>query len=223
MIFSNQLKKLRTDANLQQKLIAEELNIALRSYQRYEEGAREPDINTLIALADYFSVSLDCLLGRKNENGTKLFHHPDGAIDYNLYDSNGNTLSGNFSYSFGAFIFNDLFFKFLYVQDIQGDLVNRLEKRSLEFLAFIGLVNDSLKLGYSIPKQKNGLHKVDFIVKFDDKIRTPQPHYKKVYIDQNGKMVAEDMGWRGYESFVMEYLTWSTQEKISFLEKNIPS
>lgn len=222
MKFSNQLKKLRCEANLPQRIVAEELNIAIRSYQRYEEGSREPNIDTLIALADYFSVSLDFLLGRKNENGTKLFAFPDGKIDYNIHNSKEKTDSGTFSYSFGAFLFNDLLFKFLYIQDVQGELISKIQNNSLEFLAFVSLVNEALKLGYSISNQKNGLHKVDFIVKSDDKIHMPQPYYKKVYINLNGKIAVEDISWGGYESFIMQYLTWSTQEKINFLEKNIP-
>ena len=41
-----------------------ELNMNQNSISRYETGERETDYKTLIALADYFNVSIDYLLGR---------------------------------------------------------------------------------------------------------------------------------------------------------------
>ncbi len=41
-----------------------DLNISQNSISRYETGVREADYATLIALADYFHVSVDYLLGR---------------------------------------------------------------------------------------------------------------------------------------------------------------
>lgn len=40
------------------------LGIKMRSYQAYEGGEREPNVASLIALADFFDVSLDYLMGR---------------------------------------------------------------------------------------------------------------------------------------------------------------
>ena len=39
-------------------------NLSLRAYQYYERGQREPTASVLIALADYFDVSIDYLVGR---------------------------------------------------------------------------------------------------------------------------------------------------------------
>lgn len=41
--------------------------MAERTYQRYENAEREPDATALLALADYFGVTTDYLLGRTNE------------------------------------------------------------------------------------------------------------------------------------------------------------
>ena len=43
---------------------ADGCNIPLRTYQRYEKGERDIPSLTLIALADFFGVSLDYLVGR---------------------------------------------------------------------------------------------------------------------------------------------------------------
>ena len=61
---SNRLIKLKKDKNLLQKDIAKDVNLSLREYQYYERGQREPTASVLIALADYFDVSIDYLVGR---------------------------------------------------------------------------------------------------------------------------------------------------------------
>ena len=45
---------------------AELLGLSLRGYQSYETDQSEPKLKTLIALADYFKVSLDYLVGRSD-------------------------------------------------------------------------------------------------------------------------------------------------------------
>lgn len=57
------LKELRLINNLSQIELAEEVNVSNRTISRYETGLREPDLTTLMALADYFHVSLDELVG----------------------------------------------------------------------------------------------------------------------------------------------------------------
>ncbi len=66
-ILNERLIYLKDKYKLLQKTVAEQNNINLRTYQRYETGEREPPISTLIKLADFFNVSLDYLTGRTNE------------------------------------------------------------------------------------------------------------------------------------------------------------
>lgn len=63
-VFNERLKECRNKNNLMQKQISEFLNITTRNYQRYEAGVLEPNIDKLIALSNYFDVSLDYLVGR---------------------------------------------------------------------------------------------------------------------------------------------------------------
>ena len=58
------LKELRKKRNISQVKLAMDLNMNQNSISRYETGEREADYETLIALADYFNVSIDYLLGR---------------------------------------------------------------------------------------------------------------------------------------------------------------
>jgi len=58
------LKMLRKQKNITQQNIAIQLNISQEAYSLYENGKREPNIDTLIKLAELFGVSLDILTGR---------------------------------------------------------------------------------------------------------------------------------------------------------------
>lgn len=65
-MFSERLKETRQKRNYTQKNVADHLGIAERAYQNYEYGNREPNLETLIKLANYFDVSLDFLTGRSD-------------------------------------------------------------------------------------------------------------------------------------------------------------
>lgn len=61
--FSKILKELRIGAGLTQKQLAEKLNIRQQSYARYENGEGEPNLETLVVIANIFDVPVDYLLG----------------------------------------------------------------------------------------------------------------------------------------------------------------
>lgn len=61
------IKLLRTEKNVMAKTIAEYLNITYRTYQKYETNEIDPPTSKTLALADYFDVSLDYLVGRSDE------------------------------------------------------------------------------------------------------------------------------------------------------------
>lgn len=66
MIFQKRLKELRNENGASQVTIAKALGITDRGYRKYEAGDSEPTLSVLIALADYFDVSLDYLVGRSD-------------------------------------------------------------------------------------------------------------------------------------------------------------
>ena len=65
--FGQRLIQIKTERKLLQKNIAENNNISLRMYRYYESDEKEPTIGVVIALADYFGVSIDYLTGRKDK------------------------------------------------------------------------------------------------------------------------------------------------------------
>lgn len=72
-LFSTRLKLLKSQKKILQKDIAAAIGVSLRAYQYYETDTKEPTMSNLIALADYFDVSLDYLVGRTdNPDSHKL-------------------------------------------------------------------------------------------------------------------------------------------------------
>ncbi len=71
--FNNILKQLRLEKGLMQTKIAEDLGISKSSYSLYESGKREPNMEMLEKIADYFNVDIDFLLGRTNKMFEEYF------------------------------------------------------------------------------------------------------------------------------------------------------
>lgn len=66
------LKELRKSKGVSQKEAANALGVSFRAYQNYEYEQREPNIEMLNKMADYFGTSVDKLLGRENKEQTAL-------------------------------------------------------------------------------------------------------------------------------------------------------
>ena len=62
------LKELRTLRHITQLKLAMDLNMSRNTIIRYETGEREPGLSELVKIADYFSVSIDYLLERTDDN-----------------------------------------------------------------------------------------------------------------------------------------------------------
>jgi transcriptional regulator with XRE-family HTH domain len=62
-VFSDRLKELRLKAKVPQSLIAKEIGVSEIQYQNYEYAKHEPKLKYVIALADYFNVSVDYIAG----------------------------------------------------------------------------------------------------------------------------------------------------------------
>ena len=59
------LKDLREDHDIKQKEVAAILGIDQRVYSNYETGKRTIPVDHLMALADFYQVSVDYILGRE--------------------------------------------------------------------------------------------------------------------------------------------------------------
>lgn len=65
-MFPERLKKLRKNANLTQKDMANHFGTSQPSYQAWESGKRTPNSESLNKIAGFFNVSTDYLLGKSD-------------------------------------------------------------------------------------------------------------------------------------------------------------
>lgn len=65
--FPARLREIRSERGFSRKQLADILQITPRAYQYYEEGKREPPYDRLVDLARELNVSIDYLLGLKDE------------------------------------------------------------------------------------------------------------------------------------------------------------
>lgn len=79
MDFPSRLKKLRKDKGITQQELANALNRDRSTVGGYESERKEPDFETLCAIAEYFDVSLDYILGR-----TDIKYPYDPVTDDNI-------------------------------------------------------------------------------------------------------------------------------------------
>lgn len=64
MKFHERLRDLRKQSPLMQKDIAEKIGVSVRTFQQYELGKIEPNIERLILLSQIFNVTVDFLICR---------------------------------------------------------------------------------------------------------------------------------------------------------------
>ncbi|WP_298020398.1 helix-turn-helix domain-containing protein [uncultured Dysosmobacter sp.] len=67
MEFHEKLLSLRQKRGLTQPQVADGTGLSLRGYQNYERGLREPQLTALVALADFYDISLDELVCRERQ------------------------------------------------------------------------------------------------------------------------------------------------------------
>lgn len=67
-MFTQKIKKARLDAGYTQNQVAELTGISQSILSNLEKGKREPSIENLGILADFYEVSIDWLLGTKGNN-----------------------------------------------------------------------------------------------------------------------------------------------------------
>lgn len=82
MLLGHRLAELRNNKELTLKECAKNLGLNITTLSNYETGYREPSLETLTKIADFFNVSTDYLLGR-----TDIITPPPGvhAIGAEVY------------------------------------------------------------------------------------------------------------------------------------------
>ena len=85
MRFHERLRELRKQSPIMQKDIAQKIGVSVRTFQLYEQGLLEPNIERLILLSKIFNVTVDFLICREEylsevgaaESETNLPEYPN--------------------------------------------------------------------------------------------------------------------------------------------------
>lgn len=83
------LKELRNSERVSQQQLADVIGVSQQSINKYENHSVEPDIDTMIKIADFFSVSVDYLIGR-----TEVKNIPENFTKYDLCDEEKSLVDG---------------------------------------------------------------------------------------------------------------------------------
>ena len=65
--FAKRLTNLREKRGLQKKQLADILNVSIACISQYEKGTSMPGYDILLAIARYFNVTVDYLLGNEDD------------------------------------------------------------------------------------------------------------------------------------------------------------
>ncbi len=60
------IKELRKEKNISQQVLANSIGVSQKAIDFWEREVNEPKASYIVKLADFFDVSADYLLGRKN-------------------------------------------------------------------------------------------------------------------------------------------------------------
>lgn len=83
------LKQIREEKGLSQNELAKKINMTQQRISSYEKGIREPDIETLKILADFFNVSIDYLLDKTDKRNNDIDLSEVRIAQYGGIDTNG--------------------------------------------------------------------------------------------------------------------------------------
>lgn len=91
--FSNIFKSLRMEAGLTQTDLSKRLKISRSAISMYECGEREPDLEILEKIADFFQVETDYLIGRKLKDSSPFEQEASLEEIQTLIARNGKKLT----------------------------------------------------------------------------------------------------------------------------------
>ena len=105
--FSERLRQLRTSAGLSQMEFSKRIGVSKSSVNMYERGEREPNLETLQRIADFFQVDIGYLLGNP-EVSAPVRKITDDDIKFALFGGSGEITDAMYEEvkQFAAFVKN---------------------------------------------------------------------------------------------------------------------
>jgi len=90
MKFSERLKQLRIEAKLNQSEFGNLFGVSGSAIGMYEQGRRQPDIDLLVKISEYFNVSIDWLVGSSDNRVERIDYT---KLDLNLSDYSSESMN----------------------------------------------------------------------------------------------------------------------------------
>lgn len=119
-MFGNRLSELRKQNNLTQKDLAEKFDLTPKAISFYELGQREPDIDTVIKLAEFFHVTTDYLLGKSSH--PQLTRRNELDIEKELEDMKKQLEEGTLRMDLGGEPVDEEIMKFI-IDNMENTLI----------------------------------------------------------------------------------------------------
>lgn len=129
--FSVRFKELRKSRKLSQQALADSLNTSKSSVNMYERGEREPGIDTLETIADFFNVDMDYLLGKSDIVNKAIYNKTDSVSSIGDYIKQLRISKGMTQEELGEIIG----VKKAAVQKWESGLVQNLKRNTIKQLA----------------------------------------------------------------------------------------
>jgi transcriptional regulator with XRE-family HTH domain len=85
-MLGDRLKLLREQKNLKQQDVADQIRSTQQKISNYENNVVEPDLSTLIQLADFYNVSTDFLLERTDDSAVYHTDNPFANLPIDALD-----------------------------------------------------------------------------------------------------------------------------------------
>ncbi len=73
--FNDRLKELRSNSGFSQRDFAAQIGLSKSSINMYERGEREPSLETLEAIADFYNVDIDYLMGKSDIKNKYMYNY----------------------------------------------------------------------------------------------------------------------------------------------------
>lgn len=131
MSFSEKLKNLRVEHGDTQSALATKLNVSQNAVYNWENGKREPNLETILKIADIYDVSTDYLMGLDNKD--------DLIVNYNL--GGLPDILENYTQEVGEFLYHNPTHKQLFDASMEvrekdvslaTEMLNRINGKTIE-------------------------------------------------------------------------------------------
>ena len=197
------LTRIMKERKLSQRQLSKLSGVSLSTLNGMLTGKQSYSTENLIAIADFFNVSLDFLIGR-----SKLYSEPEGEIQY-IFKGEKEIYAGRIHYVFGIVPYDEGRPKqFLVIDETEGHFLHDAieSKGAFMFLSLVYLLREKIGFDYDAFQNNN----VDLLTK--------QPGgYVEIAIDVAESARPHMPSFDG--EIIEEWMSISNQERIKRLNQ----